>query len=116
MKFLFSAILSFSIVLLSGCVTPLTGVQHCAIQGEYYIGSTSSSHINPLIRTESEQTVVHYNCRRVKTAEEQKEIDQALPKALAVKKDNNIKRWALLSVGVVVLILPFVSIGYIRRM
>lgn len=107
MKILFSVILSSSIVLLSGCVTPLTGVQRCAIKGEYYIGSTSSSHIDPIANTIGKQSVVHYNCRRVKTAEEQKEVDQALPEASALQKENNTQRTLLFAAAFSAIITTF---------
>ena len=77
-KMVIRIILVFSLISLSGCITPLTGVQQCALIGEVYQGSAVGS-----------QTRV-YNpvCRVPQNNAEQERIEKVRPEAKAISSKN----------------------------
>ena len=92
MKNAIRLVLCLTLALLTGCVTPLTGYQQCALIGEVYTGSSvgSQTHVSSVggsIYSYSSKTI-NPNCRLPKTNEEQLEINKLKPETEVVKKKN----------------------------
>ncbi len=102
MRNFISILLIVSLTFLSGCVTPLTSQQRCALNGEVYVGSS----IN-IGQSSNHTTVYQPRCRLPETDEEKKVIEKVQPKAQEIQ-DSNIIANAGIILGSVVATLAIV--------
>ncbi len=87
-----------SLGLLTGCATPLTGIQKCALIGEVYAGSSYGS--QTVVGSTGRQVysyimpTINPRCRLPQTAAERAKVDEIRPEAQEQASENNKIFWA----------------------
>ena len=115
-------LLIFSLVLLSGCATTLTGVQHCALVGEIRDTGNKGASIKSGDNNQELQLQVSgqssfivggpmggisgFACRPPETDEEKAMVEKIRPEAEGIKTNNSIKLWVGTLGGAVLLLVP----------
>ncbi len=106
MRLVYAFLLSSSLVL-SGCITPLTKQQRCALEGEYYTGSTATN-VQTIILSNDEygtsvinhnQPVRQLNCKRPTTDAEKKEVTELMQQMQELRKKARKKSKRIIQQG-----------------
>ena len=124
MRHLINVSLVFSLFLLSGCATTLTGAQHCALVGEVRDTGDKSASIKSGDKNQELQLQVSgqssftaggfgaFACRPPETDEERAMVENTRPEAERIKTNNAIKLWGgtigatVLTLGALLLFMP----------
>lgn len=94
-----------SLALLTGCITPLTGKQKCALvgEGEVYTGSSYGSQLG-IVSAGAQvypytMTTVNPRCRLPQTPAERAKVDEIRPEAQQLTRKNQRVLWSLVGGG-----------------
>ena len=116
MKHLINVLLIFSLVLLSGCATTLTGAQRCALVGEVRDTGSKGASIKSGDKGQELQLqfsgqssftvggISGFSCRPPETDEEKKQVEKLRPEAQTIKTNNALKSAGGLVAGALLLL------------